>query len=123
MKTKKFAVLLVVAEKDYPFIEQVSQLEPLMDVFVSSWAERSSFYNSIMCQGCTWNQGRNKLLSLAMQMYRGYEYFIFSDDDVELKENCNPTIFKPQTGMPTLIYLVLLTLSTYLMKGLCMCVW
>ncbi len=83
-------------------MEQVSQLEPLMDVFVSSWAERSSFYNSIMCQGCTWNQGRNKLLSLAMQMYRGYEYFIFSDDDVELKESCNPTQLLPQTGMPTL---------------------
>ncbi len=101
-KTKKFAVLLVVAEKDYPFVEHVSQLEPIMDVFVSSWAERSSYYNSIMCKGCTWNQGRNRLLFLAMQMYRGYEYIIFSDDDVELTENTNSTIFLPQTGMSNL---------------------
>ncbi len=84
--TKRRAALLVVAEQDFPYVDQVSQIDSV-DLFVSSWKRMSSYHNSIMCEGCSWNQGRNKLLALAMQMYRGYDYFIFSDDDVELVEN------------------------------------
>lgn len=65
--------------------------DPGNDIILLTWGTPSDFPGAIHFPRSSWNEGRNRLLAEALRRGRergeNYLYFIFLDEDVELKED------------------------------------
>ena len=76
--------------------EQGHHAEPDFDIFFLSFSGKGS--GDLFFPKSTFQQGRNALLRIALahEVSPGYEYFIFTDEDVQLQNVENPSHFWKQ---------------------------
>lgn len=79
-------IYLIQAAKGNPYPDLASDNR---DVIVLNWKEPALTPNTLYHPGCTWNEGRNRLLAEAKHRERqtgaSYLYFIFMDEDCEFE--------------------------------------